>query len=230
VDEARRRCVRQPAPFIGRVRRQAVCNEGNFSTLDTVEVYRLPMAPPNSAMPVERYVVLLTGWDPDDGVPCSLFTVRDQTMRAFWEQRLAASVGPSYLYAMPLYVHETTPTSFEYLVSRQAQEVQHSPRSPALADGEARWYNRYLPTRQVVAAHCRRRLLKQLQQQQAAQQAAQGATEGSGEPVSMLTRVQQQQRELLEQRQQAMLERQQAGNGQSPRFFRNSLELSVPDS
>jgi len=69
LGEEKKRLIRQPKPFVGRISRIKVDNGEIFTTLDVVEVYRRSLLPPGSIMPLIRKVQILTCWSYEDGLP-----------------------------------------------------------------------------------------------------------------------------------------------------------------
>jgi len=83
--------------FVGSVKRTKVRNNGDFTTMDEVRVYRQSPKPPGCPLPLDRKYHLLTSWN-DDGLPKSV-TCLNKQMKAFWSKR---ALDVSYLFYLPV--------------------------------------------------------------------------------------------------------------------------------
>jgi hypothetical protein len=83
--------------FVGSVKRTKVRNNGDFTTMDEVRVYRQSPKPPGCPLPLDRKYHLLTSWN-NDGLPRSVTSLNTQ-MIAFWSKR---ALDVSYLFYLPV--------------------------------------------------------------------------------------------------------------------------------
>eukprot|EP01116_Phalansterium_solitarium_P011371 TRINITY_DN27028_c0_g1_i1.p2 TRINITY_DN27028_c0_g1~~TRINITY_DN27028_c0_g1_i1.p2 ORF type:complete len:302 (-),score=120.51 TRINITY_DN27028_c0_g1_i1:714-1619(-) len=142
LPEERRRSIRQPPPFVGRVQRRVVVGEGSaFTTLDTVEVYRRVTVPPGAPLPPNcrlRVCKLLPQWSEDDGLPIKQTVLKlGSAAVASWHTRVVHRLPFPYLLSLPIY--GASPSDFDYVVSPEELEVCYSPNSPALR-AHRYWY------------------------------------------------------------------------------------------
>lgn len=126
LDEGRRR-IREPEPFIGRVKRSVVKDNEHFMTFDEVEIFRRKILPPCSSIPPDRLVTVLTTWCAEEGVP-KQFQVLSKCFE-IQEWRNKASVKEqSYLLCLPNYGFD----DFHYVVTEEKRDVTNSPRSKTI--------------------------------------------------------------------------------------------------
>src|SRR4051812_13078764 len=69
LDEERKRRIREPESFIGRIKRSKVESEVAFMTFDVVDLHRRSTVPPGCPLPSHRTVVVLTTWSSEEGIP-----------------------------------------------------------------------------------------------------------------------------------------------------------------
>jgi len=137
LDEERKKCIRAPVPFVGRVKRTVVPNETGFTTFDAVEVYQRGIVAPGTTMPFKKEVCLLTTWSSEEGLPISCLQIEDKEFLANRDQNEPEF---SYLTCLPVY---GSSCDYNYFVSNQKQDVTYSPLSPRLCSQF--WYSDYIP-------------------------------------------------------------------------------------
>jgi len=140
LGEEKKRLIRQPEPFVGRVTRQKVQNEEAFVTFDTVEVFRRSLLAPGSVMPLIRTVHMLTTWSFEDGLPEEILPLTNEKQIAPWKGRIVQDAEPSVLLCLPDYGSN----GYHYFVAQQSLEVTHSPDS-LLTTEKRCWYDEYIP-------------------------------------------------------------------------------------
>jgi len=114
---------RQLPTFVGRIERQPVetdQEETNFTTLDTVVIYRRDMRQVGSTVTAVQEEVVLTTWD-DDGVPLK-FSLRAEADLRDW-QRYHKFSSPSFIYCLPVWYSDD---EFSYEVCSLRKEVGYS--------------------------------------------------------------------------------------------------------
>jgi len=127
LEEEKSRCIRQPPPFIGRIKRIKVENDNTFTTFDLVDIYRRSLVPPGTEMPSIRSVYFLTTWSSDDGVPIRFLQLSTKALKKFWESRIIHDTPPSYLLSLPAY--NSPKDQYEYQVSSLELKVGYSQSS-----------------------------------------------------------------------------------------------------
>lgn len=137
--EEKKRCIRQPEPFVGRITRNKVENQESFTTLDKVEIYRRSLVSPGSKMPFVRTENMLTIWSFDEGFPLQISRLDNKELRA-WRAQLSEDAKPSYLLCLP----ECGSTGYSYSVTEQCTEVTYSPDTLFNVE-KSNWYEEYIP-------------------------------------------------------------------------------------
>jgi len=115
-------CSRLAPSFVGRIERQPVEDENNFTTLDVVKVYRRDLRQVGSPVSelTEQETILLTRWD-DDGVPTA-FSPRTHRDLLDW-QRYRKFSKPSFVYCLPDWHSDV---EFVYLVDVERKLVGYA--------------------------------------------------------------------------------------------------------
>lgn len=141
VDEDRKKRIREPEPFVGRVKRVVVYDdEGEFTTMDKVEIFKRSKVPPGTVMPLVKSSCVLTNWSTEDGVPTQFYLLDKKEMQDLWEDRAVPGASVSFLLCMPDF--DSPWKEYDYSVSHEVQEVTHSPRSTKC---EETMYAKYIP-------------------------------------------------------------------------------------
>jgi len=140
LHEEKKRCIRQPEPFVGRITRRKVDNTNAFTTFDLVEICRRSLLPPGSVMPITRTVHMLTTWSFDDGLPLEVIPLTNPDLIEQWEGCIMRDVKPSTLLCLPYYGSN----GYQYLVAQESLEVTHSPDSLNMIEKRC-WYDEYIP-------------------------------------------------------------------------------------
>jgi len=140
LPEEKKKLVRQPEPFVGRVTRSKVDNGIIFSTMDTIEVYRRSTVAPGTILPYIRTVYLLTSWSYDDGLPISFECLDNEKSRTAWRGKLIKNLKPSIILCLPNY----RTVGYQFFVTNQNIEVTHSPDSINSIERPC-WYEKYIP-------------------------------------------------------------------------------------
>jgi len=112
-------CRRLPN-FVGRIQRQPVCTDNEFTTLDVVQIYRRDIRPVGSTVSLMEEKSLVTTWD-DDGVPESFDELQDRDDIDFWEQRIIFE--SSFIYCMPVWC---SCVEYNYEVTAEQKEVGYA--------------------------------------------------------------------------------------------------------
>jgi len=122
LDEDRKRCIRQPAPFIGRIKRTKVDNEDIFTTLDEVTVFGRSIVLPGSEMPYQKSASLLTTWSYEDGIPDEIEIINGAE-EEYWKERTEEQTQ-TFVFCLPVY---ESSTDYDYFVSEEDRDVTYSP-------------------------------------------------------------------------------------------------------
>jgi len=138
--QEQQRCIRQPEPFMGRIRRQKVDNGSIFTTLDEVEVFRRSTVPPGSVMPFVRTVNLLTCWSYDEGLPTDIVSLSRQSLEK-WTKKIVKEIPSSTLLCLPEYGTK----AYHFSVTSETTDVTHSPSSLHKIE-KRNWYQKYIPS------------------------------------------------------------------------------------
>jgi hypothetical protein len=101
VDAERKKCIRSPKPFVGRVARFQV-SESGFCTLDLVDIYYLDNVPLGAPLKFSHSITFLTTWDEEKGEPLQMRRVSNHDLR-FWKKRTNHN-HVSYLYCQPGFI------------------------------------------------------------------------------------------------------------------------------
>jgi len=140
LEEEKKRLIRQPEPFVGRVTRSQVDNGDIFTTLDVVEIYRRAIRNPSDILPFERKLDLLTCWSYEDGLPISFASLRENTLH-LWKDKLIKGVKSSTLVCLPEYGNK----EYSFGVSQNPLEViTYAPSSLKTTERRG-WYEQYVP-------------------------------------------------------------------------------------
>eukprot|EP00029_Vermamoeba_vermiformis_P000425 TRINITY_DN1048_c0_g1_i1.p1 TRINITY_DN1048_c0_g1~~TRINITY_DN1048_c0_g1_i1.p1 ORF type:complete len:294 (-),score=42.58 TRINITY_DN1048_c0_g1_i1:237-1118(-) len=121
LQERRKKIIRAPPPFVGRVTRTQVRNL-EFATLDKVEIYLLDVLPQWSPLNCTEKQYFLTTWDKESGLPAYSTPLTDKDKIRFWRDR-SSTDSISYLYSNPVY---QSAGDFRYHVSNQKEDVMFS--------------------------------------------------------------------------------------------------------
>jgi len=137
--QEQKRCIRQPEPFVGRIRRQKVDNGDTFTTLDEVEVFQRSLLPPGSMMPLKRKLTILTIWSYDEGLPTTFVPLNHQSLH-MWRDLIVRDLPASTLLCLPEYGTK----EYNFFVTAEPAEVTHSPSSLHKIE-KRNWYEKYIP-------------------------------------------------------------------------------------
>jgi len=141
LPEEKKRLIRQPEPFVGKIKRNKVDNGDIFTTFDEVEIYRRSLLPLGSVMPIIRTVYVLTSWSFEDGLPIQFASLPTERSRKMWRDRIIPTTGISILLCLPVY---DSVTEYHFFVGRNSLEVTHSPY--LLRTIQQWWsYEKYIP-------------------------------------------------------------------------------------
>lgn len=99
LDSERKRCVRAPKPFIGRVMRVPLSTT-DFCTLDRVDIFYLEPVPLWCPLRYCRSLVFLTTWNSDSGELITMSLITNKEKFKHWESRQRLQ-HVSYLYCQP---------------------------------------------------------------------------------------------------------------------------------
>jgi len=114
-------CRRLPN-FVGRIERQPVFSENEFTTLDTVQIYRRDIRQVGSAVSLMEERLILTKWD-QDGLPSSFQDLQYHRDVDFWKQRIIFEQHPSFIYALPVWCSNA---DFYYKVTPDRRDVGYA--------------------------------------------------------------------------------------------------------
>jgi len=137
--EEKKKMVRQPEPFVGKISRSKVDNGDTFTTLDVVEIYSRSILPPGSVMPILRKSYVLTCWSAEDGLPTKFLLLQSQGSIRNWKEKIIVTQEASILLCLPVYGTK----DYSFSVSSEPTEVTHAPSS--LTMDELRGYEQYIP-------------------------------------------------------------------------------------
>jgi len=150
LEEEKKRLIRQPEPFIGRVTRSQVNNGDTFTTLDIVEIYRRAILNPSDVMPFERKLHLLTCWSYEDGLPISFTSLVEKETLKLWQDKLIKNVKSSTLMCRPEYGNK----EYSFTVSQNPlEEMTYAPTSLKTTEQRS-WYEQYVPPHHEHKVHC----------------------------------------------------------------------------
>jgi len=142
LPEEKKRLIRQPEPFVGRIKRSKVDNAEIFTTFDEVEIYRRSLLPLGSVMPLIRKVFLLTCWSYEDGLPIQFASLPSECSKKMWRDRIVPTSTASILLCLPVYGSDS---EYHFFVADSSSlEVTHS---PYLLHTIQQWwsYEKYIP-------------------------------------------------------------------------------------
>jgi len=122
INEEAQKCIRAPAPFIGRVSRSQVEHD-EFCTLDRVDVFYLDFVVPQwETMKFNKTLIFLTTWGRETGEPLVMNPLT-QSQVTFWTNKILNINNKSYLYCLPVY---STKGEFRYHTAKVEESVGYS--------------------------------------------------------------------------------------------------------
>lgn len=138
LHEEAKKCIREPIPFVGRIKRMKVLNS-TFTTIDRVDVYKRCLVPPESPIPIHKTFWILTNWSQEEGLPTQLFLLQENT-KSYWKERIEKEIPPSFLVCLPTF----SKNDFHYLVLDEELTLiySYSQQHPFLHHS---FYNPYIP-------------------------------------------------------------------------------------
>lgn len=114
IDAERKKNIRAPAPFVGRVVRHQVPSVDGLQSLDEVFIYRYELIPFGQTMPLIRTHWVVTTWDQASGLPLHQAIVSNKVADSVWLPR-ARSNNITTIFCEP---DASSPSSFVLSIDR----------------------------------------------------------------------------------------------------------------